>query len=210
MADDDILDKYDTRGPIAPTLGNPMRVRRVNGVEVEEPILRKRASLNDGAMLVEGLQDLEFDIFAGGGGGSTGFADYAAKMRGEPVSFGGGGRVSGFADYAARRQAGTGAGSDMNRVQQHNDDYEIGSGGGGGESVSQTSYLDGDYDADLFGQPRRTPPVQYLDPAGDGDDSHERDPGYLADPDLVNDLLDQGQSAPRRVREDATFARRKW
>jgi hypothetical protein len=179
----------DLRGPISFSLGNPMRVRRVNGQLIEEPVLRKQARGDPYAEYLEGVREAEYDPRMGNG------------------------RASGFSRYAAsqpqQRFAGTGAGPDVTPDQEHFDDYSIGTSGGGGQSVSQTHYNDGDLDADLFGQPARKPRDEYYDDAGDAADSHFREPGYLADNDLEYDLLDKRPETVRKP-SNSTFAKRKF
>lgn len=140
----------DIVGPIAPSLGNPTRLRKVGGQIVEESIFGRRPS---GEWSLDGVEGADFDRSLGQGR-RTGWADF---KRGQT------------------RTAGTGAGPDVTYEPQRFNSYEIGSSGGGGSHLSQTDDLDGDVGTeDLFGEPSRQPRREFLDPGNDGDDMRYR------------------------------------
>ncbi len=189
----------DTRGPIIleakrlPTRTRAIRNRDGSSSEWEEPLIPvKTASRNNEAAQADSLLS---DVRLGGYGDKS----------------------NGFARYANERTAGTGAGPDVTYEHEPSNNYEIGSGPGGGENISQTYDIDGDMgESDLFGQPSRQPRIEYGDTFEDS--SRRGEPDYMAERDFMDDnnespTVDPGQeldqrSLPRRPRKDSTFAKR--
>lgn len=185
MADNE---ERDTRGPIATTFGNPMVVRRVNGKEINVPLVKmaeRYAHKDHDDEYLDDVHNADFDRSLGNAG-QTGFGSWAASQR----------------------RGGTGAGPDVTTDYTRYNSYDIGATGGGGQSVSQTHYADGDNDSDLYGQPARPQHRQELyDDAGDADDSRSRDPDHME-----LDFMDNNSMSPTvdpKLRR-GTFAKRKF